>query len=90
MSVHRTGRGYIVRWRDGARNRQRSFDRRSDAQRWDGEVRRRRQLGTLAQLDAGAITLDAYVTETWAPVFSPLLAPRTREAGPRRSGVRLA
>jgi integrase len=79
MSVHRTSRGYVVRWRDGARNRQRSFDRRADAQRWDSEVRCRRQLGTLAQLDAGAIRLDAYVTETWAPVYAPLLAERTRE-----------
>jgi integrase len=80
VSVHKTNRGYVVRWRDGARNRQRTFDKRADAQRWDLEVRRRRQLGTLAQLDAGATTLDAYVTETWAPVYAVLLAPRTREA----------
>jgi hypothetical protein len=79
MSVHKTGRGYIVRWRDGKRNRQRSFDRRADAQRWDAEVRRRRQLGTLALLDAGTSTLNAYVTETWTPVYAVLLAPRTRE-----------
>jgi integrase len=79
MSVHKTGRGYVVRWRDGQRNRQRTFDRRADAQSWDAEVRRRRQLGTLAQLDTGTTTLDAYVTETWAPVYAVLLAPRTRE-----------
>jgi integrase len=43
-------------------------------------VRRRRQLGTLAQLDTGKpVTLDGYVTETWAPVYARLLAPRTRE-----------
>ena len=64
MSVHKTSRGYVVRWRDGQRNRQRTFDRRADAQRWDLEVRRRRQLGTLAQLDAAAVTLDGYVVDT--------------------------
>ncbi len=80
MSVHKTSRGYVVRWRDGARNRQRSFDRRGDAQRWDLEVRRRRQLGTLAQLDAGTTTLNAYVVDTWTAVYAVLLAPRTRQA----------
>jgi hypothetical protein len=79
MSVHRTTAGYVVRWREGARNRQRSFDRRADALRWDGEVRRRRQLGTLGELDAAAITLDAYVAETWTPTYAPLLAKRTLE-----------
>ncbi|HEX5923889.1 MAG TPA: tyrosine-type recombinase/integrase [Baekduia sp.] len=79
MSVHRTTAGYVVRWREGARNRQRSFDRRADAQRWDAEVRRRRQNGTLAALDAGAVTLNAYVVDTWTAVYAPMLAPRTRE-----------
>ena len=79
MSVHKTKTGYITRWRDGARNRQRSFDRRADAQRWDDETRRRRQLGTLATLDVGSTTLNAYVVETWTPTYGPMLAPRTRE-----------
>jgi integrase len=79
VSVHKTGRGWVVRWREGTCNRQRSFDRRADAQRWDAEVRRRRQLGTLAQLDAGGASLDEYVTGTWTPVYAVLLAPRTRE-----------
>ncbi len=79
MSVHKTGHGYVVRWRDGTRNRQRTFDRRADAHTWDAEVRRRRQLGTLAQLDTGTVTLDAYVTGTWTPVYAVLLAARTRE-----------
>jgi integrase len=80
MSVHKTTHGYVVRWRDGARNRQRTFDRRADAQTWDAETRRRRQLGTLASLDVGTVTLDSYVTETWASVYAPMLAPRTRES----------
>jgi integrase len=79
MSVHRQGKRYVVRWREGQRNRQRSFDRRTDAQRWDLEVRRRRQLGTLPRLDAGTETLNAYVVDTWTPVYAAMLAPRTRE-----------
>ena len=79
MSVHRTTTGWVVRWREGTRNRQRTFDRRADAQTWDAEVRRRRQLGTLATLDTGNVTLDGYVVEAWTPTFAPLLAPRTRE-----------
>jgi integrase len=79
VSVHRTPTGYVVRWRDGNRNRQRTFDRRGDAQRWDGEVRRRKQLGALATLELSAATLDTYIAETWAPAYAPLLAPKTRE-----------
>jgi integrase len=80
VSVHKTDRGYVVRWREGTRNRQRTFDRKGDADTWHGEVRRRRQLGTLAQLNEGSVTLDEYVTETWVPVYAILLAPRTRES----------
>jgi integrase len=79
VSVHKTKTGYVVRWREGTRNRQRTFDRRLDARRWDDEVRRRRQLGTLAQLDVATVTLNAYVVDTWTAVYAPMLAPRTRE-----------
>jgi len=82
VSVHKVtgtaGTRWQVRWREGARNRQQTFDTRRDAQRWDAEARRLAQLGQLAQLDAGRETLDAYVTETWAPAFAAGLAPRTR------------
>lgn len=82
MSVHKAsspaGPRWQVRWREGARNRQRTFDTRRDAQRWDTETRRLGQLGQLAQLDAGTEPLDHYVTETWAPAFAAQLAPRTR------------
>lgn len=82
MSVHKVSKSgrvaWRVRWREGATNRQRTFDSKRDADRWDAEVRRRRQLGTLAQLDAGAETLDAYVVETWTPAHAVVLAPKTR------------
>ena len=79
MSVHRHNAGWAVRWREGDHNRQRTFDRHADAQRWDDETRRRRQLGTLSTLDAPTITLNSYVAGTWAPTYGVLLAPRTRE-----------
>lgn len=76
--ARKAGTSYRVRWREGGRNRARTFDTRRDAQRWDLEVRRRAQLGTLHLLDAGTETLDEYVTATWAPTYGSTLAPRTR------------
>ena len=45
MSVERHRDKWRVRWRDGTRNRARTFDLKKDALAWDAEVRRRRQLG---------------------------------------------
>jgi integrase len=83
MSVHRIRRengatAFVTRWREGSANRQRTFDRRRDADLWDAEVRRRRQLGSLHTLDAGTETLHEYVTETWGPAHLPTLAQSTR------------
>ena len=54
-----------VRWRDGGRNRSRVFDRKRDAQAFDLEVRRRRQLGELDLVDAGCETLAEFAVEWW-------------------------
>jgi integrase len=82
MSVQKAKSGgrpvYRVRWREGSRQPSRDFDRKRDADAFDGEVRRRKQLGTLAQLDAGAVTLNEYVTGTWARAHAASLAPKTR------------
>jgi integrase len=78
VSVHRKGAKWVVRYREGERNRSRSFDRKGDAERFDVEVTRRRQLGVLASLDGGQGTLDEYVTGTWAPTHGVTLAPKTR------------
>jgi integrase len=82
MSIHRlrreSGTAFVVRWREGDANRQRTFDRRRDADLWNAEVRRRRQLGSLHTLDAGSETLHEYVTETWGPAHLPTLAQSTR------------
>jgi integrase len=69
---------YRVRWREHGRNRAETFDRRRDAELFEGDIRRRRQLGTLAHLESGAETLDEYVTRAWVPVHAPALAPRTQ------------
>src|SRR3954451_4597019 len=79
MSVHRKGQKWVVRYREGDCNRSRTFDRRRDADRFDAEVTRRRQLGDLAAFDAGRESLDDFVTQTWAPTYAVTLAPKTRQ-----------
>lgn len=78
MSIHRKDEKWVVRYREGERNRSRTFDRKADAQRFDAEVTRRRQLGSLASLAAGRETLDEFVTKTWAPTHAPTLSANTR------------
>lgn len=78
MSVHRKGSKWTVRYREGDRNRSRTFDRKLDADRFAAEVTRRRQLGALPTLDAGRDTLDDFVTGVWAPTHAVTLAPKTR------------
>src|SRR4051794_40927480 len=70
---------WVVRYRDAGRNRSRSFDRKRDAEHFDAEVTRRRQLGGLAVLDAGRETLDEFVLTVWAPTYAVTLAPKTRQ-----------
>jgi len=85
MSVQRVARGgkvrWEVRWREQSHHRSRLFDRRSDAQAWDAEVRRRRQLGTLAlaQLTRTTPTLGEWIAHRWAPEHAVTLEQSTRE-----------
>lgn len=60
MSVHRAGRKWEVRWREGKRNRSRTVDKRSDAIRLDAEIRRQRQLGGMIPDRVGGETLEDY------------------------------
>ncbi|MGZ6724645.1 MAG: tyrosine-type recombinase/integrase [Solirubrobacteraceae bacterium] len=79
MSVHRKGSKWVVRYRDEAkRNRSRSFERKADADHFDLEVTRRRQLGVLASLHTGEETLNTFVVETWVPVHAITVSPKTR------------
>jgi hypothetical protein len=80
VSVHKRGKAWEVRWYDDTgRRRSKAFERKADAVYHDAEIRRRKRHGTLAQLDAGAETLDEYVEHTWAPIHAAPLAPKTRE-----------
>lgn len=71
-----------ARWREHGGHRSRLFDRRSDAQAFDAELRRRRQLGPLAfqQLTTRrGPTLGQWIAERWAPEHAATLAQSTRE-----------
>ncbi len=73
-----TQTSWRVRWTEGDRWRSRTFDRKADALVFDGDLHRRRRLGSLSSLDAGSEALDPYVTDVWAPTFAAQLAPKTR------------
>ena len=81
MSVERISRkrgiGWRVRWRDGTRNRARTFDRKADAVAFEAEVRRRRVAGDLQQLEAGRETLQQFAEEWWRLYAIPNLARTT-------------
>ena len=47
MSVQKRGKAYRVRWKEGDSWRSRTFDRKSDANVFDAELRRLRRLGAL-------------------------------------------
>ena len=81
MSVERINRkrgtGWRVRWRDGTRNRARTFDRKADAVAFEAEVRRRRRAGDLRPLEAGRETLQEFAEEWWRLYALPNLARTT-------------
>jgi integrase len=70
-----------VRWRENGSNRGRRFDRKGDADTWERELRRRRQLGLLAvsQLTGRASTLGEWISERWAPEHAATLEQSTRD-----------
>lgn len=68
MSVHRRTRAgsrrYEVRWREGERQRARTFDRKTDAETFEAERRRREQLGAHAPAEPSREPLREWL-ETW-------------------------
>lgn len=82
MSVHRDGKGWKVRWREDAKNRSRKFDRKGDADRFDLELRRAKQLGPALMKEITAprasVTLDGFVADGFRG-HAATLAPRSRE-----------
>jgi len=82
VSIERSQRAggivWRVRWRDQrGRNRSKVLGRKRDAQAFDAEVRRLKQLG---QLDAGKQTLADFTQEWWHLYAAPNLAPATLKA----------
>lgn len=63
MSVHKQNGKWRVKWREGGRQRSRTFDRKGDASLFDAEIRRRQQLGPalVRELDRGTLTLDEFI-----------------------------
>ncbi|MCA1678907.1 MAG: tyrosine-type recombinase/integrase [Actinobacteria bacterium] len=78
MSITKTRDGrWVVRWYvagRGSARRQRIFDRKGDAQTFDGEVRRRRALGELALFEQRNRTLEELAREWWRKYAVPNLA----------------
>jgi integrase len=75
-------RGWKARWRESGRERARTFALKRDADAWDHEVARRKQLGPLAlqQITArGGPTLGEWIEQRWAVEHAALLADSTRE-----------
>jgi hypothetical protein len=72
----------VVRWREHGRNRSRLFALKRDAEAFDRDVERRRQLGPLAvqQLTArGGPTLDEWIEHRWAVEHATTLEQSTRD-----------
>jgi integrase len=67
-----------VRWRQAGHYRAKTFDRKRDALNFGAELRRRSQLGTLADLDSGRMTLAEYVADSWVKTYKAHLSPKTR------------
>ncbi len=73
-------RVYRVRWREGGRGSRfnsRAFDRKEDADRFETEMRRQKQLGELADSAAGRETLDEWAREWFRTHAQPNLARMT-------------
>lgn len=81
MSIRKTPDGrYEVRWWEGGKHPARLFERKRDAEAFELEVKRRKQLGALAPgVLQSRITLAEFIEEDWWPRHAiPNLAPDTR------------
>ena len=80
MSIQKRGTRYVVRWREGGRQLQRTFIKHGDAAAFETDVRRRQQLGALAPgVIQSRMTLTEFVREEWWPRYAiPNLKPSTQ------------
>lgn len=80
MSIQKRGTKYVVRWREGGRQLQRTFLKHGDAKAFETDVKRRQQLGALAPgVIQSRMTLADFVREEWWPRHAiPNLKPSTQ------------
>lgn len=74
----KTKTAWRVRWQVGHRWESRTFTNKADADAWDRRVKDHQRLGTVADLDRGTQTLDAFVADVFTPAYVSLLAPKTQ------------
>lgn len=83
MSVHKQANGkWRVAYRDGAGGqRTKVFDRKGDADRFDTDIRRRKQLGPrhVRELEQEGMTLREFITGPWRHHGETLSAPSRRK-----------
>ena len=72
-------RAYRVRWQDGDVWKSETFERKKDADDFDADVRHRKSLGTLAELQTRTQTLDVYVADVFTPTHASQLATKTQK-----------
>ena len=68
-----------VRWREHGRNRSKSFTLKADAQRFEGTVRRAREVGQALDLDRGKEPVAEFIEVYWRRHAVPNLADNTRD-----------
>lgn len=66
MSVHKRNGKYWVRYRDGGKQRSRTFESKRDAEAFDLQVRVEKQRRGMVLVDRGSITLNEFSDEWWA------------------------
>src|SRR4249919_3072944 len=81
MSIERRqrkkGTVWRVQWREGNRNRSRTFDLKRDAAAFEAKIRLSKRRGDLADLDAGRQKLEGFVRD-WQRIYAdPRLERRT-------------
>src|SRR5262249_6297408 len=80
VSINKERGKWRVKWEIAGRQRSRTFDRKADAITFEGDIKRRRQLGPrlAAELERESMTLHEYVVGPWR-AQAATLAQQTRE-----------
>jgi len=76
----KNGTVWRVRWRENGQPHSRVMGSKRDAELFEAEIKRRKRLGQLAQIDAGRQTVAEFAREWWRMHAEPNLAARTRES----------